>query len=461
MVMDSIYANSYCTIVAADGKSADYGLPGVPSGSKTRSVHQVPLNFPGCDFLEYSGRGNTTPYCETRAWIFQELHLSRRCIVFQAQSVFWSCQEASFDECIPSKPDGTKFPHADPIWRRPSTDTMDLEAWAQLVMKYNSTSLTNPADAHAAFIGIENILRPQFPGNFTYGLPEYFFDFAILWQPSYPLTRRGETEHLFPTWSWLAWEGILDVIGKPEYTTEPVVQWAQNQADRVPNSGGLATSSDKAEHDTSHNSLLDKLRDQMSTVSRQSIIRDDWLPILRVYAQSATFLVSGKGEMGFNRSIAMPATITDLDGNYAGVLFLNRKHSDDAPEGAKCKLIAISKGTMTRDIPSTEASGATANTASDDDADSNEANDYRAPDWKDFLRLHKESLRSRESKTIRHSGRGFESSSDRNHYNYYNVFWIMRDDEKPGPTYVREACGRVEKDVWERQRAKTEEIWLC
>jgi hypothetical protein len=49
--MGSIYAHSYCTIVAAGGNDSRYGLRGVGNGSNPRSYHQQILDFAGTQCL--------------------------------------------------------------------------------------------------------------------------------------------------------------------------------------------------------------------------------------------------------------------------------------------------------------------------------------------------------------------------------------------------------------------------
>ncbi|KAI9152102.1 Short-chain dehydrogenase TIC 32 [Paramyrothecium foliicola] len=188
--MDAIYARSYCTVVAADGKDSDAGLPGVPGGSSKRSYTQSTLLLPGCSFLAGSSELGQSSWCETRAWVYQELRLSRRCLVFRGQTVYWSCPKSAYEEQSCSTPEGVDHYQNDPLWNRPVVTNLDLRAWTLQVSQYNTTDLTDPSDAHAAFMGIENVLRPCFQGGFVYGLPQYFFDFAMLWRPRYPLEKR-------------------------------------------------------------------------------------------------------------------------------------------------------------------------------------------------------------------------------------------------------------------------------
>jgi hypothetical protein len=57
--------------------------------------------------------------------------------------------------------------------------------------------LTYESDTLNAFSGVTNALTRVFEGGFIFGLPQIFFDAALLWQPEKTLTRRGNSE--FPS----------------------------------------------------------------------------------------------------------------------------------------------------------------------------------------------------------------------------------------------------------------------
>lgn len=66
--------------------------------------------------------------------------------------------------------------------------------------------MTYQEDAHAAFTGIEKVLERTFPVGFLFALPEFFFDYAMLWNPGGVLKRRmvpsGHEDvcYKFPSW---------------------------------------------------------------------------------------------------------------------------------------------------------------------------------------------------------------------------------------------------------------------
>ncbi len=64
-----------------------------------------------------------------------------------------------------------------------------------------------------AFEGALTTFSTIFDGGFITGLPEMFFDAALLWQPYFPMRRREPVERagraILPSWSWVGWTGSL------------------------------------------------------------------------------------------------------------------------------------------------------------------------------------------------------------------------------------------------------------
>lgn len=72
-----------------------------------------------------------------------------------------------------------------------------------LVQDYSARYLTYDQDASRAFAGATEIMSHTFPGGIFHGLPVFFFDIALLWQPEARLKRRRDC----PSWSWTGWKG--------------------------------------------------------------------------------------------------------------------------------------------------------------------------------------------------------------------------------------------------------------
>ena len=76
--------------------------------------------------------------------------------------------------------------------------------------------------ARMALMGVLQRLETMYEGGFFWGLPVADFQWALLWQASYPYPRKRREG--FPTWSWAGWEeGIrpsypFNVVKPHEFT---------------------------------------------------------------------------------------------------------------------------------------------------------------------------------------------------------------------------------------------------
>lgn len=223
--MGAIYANAHCTIVAADGQDAGYGLRGIGNGSQPRRCAQQLLNFPHCgpvvqqQEIDTEGRSRWG----TRGWTYQEQLCSRRLLMSAENTVAWRCQRAEWREDMTAEPDDDADATRPPLLARDFNvlrlyNWPNLLQWAGLIGNYNRRQLSFVSDTRAAFAGIESIIAPSFPGGFCYGLPEFFFDVALLWQPSRPMARRttasgsGDGDGYLPSWSCFGWHGSPDPL---------------------------------------------------------------------------------------------------------------------------------------------------------------------------------------------------------------------------------------------------------
>jgi hypothetical protein len=210
--MASIYGCASITIVAADGSDASHGLRGTGESSRRAAPQDVlgltphhrvlvDVTFASTSRKDYFARG----------WTFQEYELSRRLIIFANDKVMWKCQRNELWE-------GHLSPQEIPFLPENSlTKVMewpDLLSYVKLVRTYNSRVTRHDNDVLAAFSGVLGAINRQFPAGFVQGLPEFYFDVALLWQPQEPLRRRGpdDAHHAFPSWSWTGWHGRLNVL---------------------------------------------------------------------------------------------------------------------------------------------------------------------------------------------------------------------------------------------------------
>ena len=209
--MAAIYSNSYLTVCAADGIDSSSGLRGVPECLQPRDVKQNVLTFNNGAMtsswvMHVMGKD---PVYFKRAWTFQEDFLSWRTLSFRDRGLKWVCQELiSEEQCLSAKKPLETYDgilRADVSW--PS-----LKKWDNLVSGYLDRKLTYEADILRAFSGILRTLERTMSGGFHFGLPEQFFDAALLWVPVETLTRREglkneKQKYEFPSWSWVGWKG--------------------------------------------------------------------------------------------------------------------------------------------------------------------------------------------------------------------------------------------------------------
>lgn len=256
--MSSIYHHAYLTIIAADGLDAEHGIRGIGDLSRPRNSDFLKSRLfefsPSCklataddSWIAFEGeRGshNDAGVCwATRGWTYQERILSRRCVVFCRGTVFWECASCvAFEDVISDANGMLDSTRGHPYTPSPlgSRSWPDLEAYGKLVSEYNEKLLTYEAGALDAFTAILNVLSAKFVDGFFWGMPEAFFDIALLWLPADGQLRRrtvrdaSNGNYLFPSWSWIGWAGAIDMSSARNYsylgdylehTTFPILRW--------------------------------------------------------------------------------------------------------------------------------------------------------------------------------------------------------------------------------------------
>ncbi|KAH6620034.1 heterokaryon incompatibility protein-domain-containing protein [Boeremia exigua] len=214
--MAYIYASAEFTIAVADGHTANHGIRGIGGPSQKRCVQ----DFPDSAQLRRTYRYPENSRWANRGWTFQESLFSRRLLVFDVV-VSWLCGKDARHECFEDPPvthNDASFPDE----RLHSGAPMGLMSlllsvpclgrWGLLVQDYSRRMLTFEDDTIRAFAGATSIMNSRFPGGILHGLPVFYFDIALLWQPDGPVTRRfGQ-----PSWSWTGWKGSIQCQGRWE-----------------------------------------------------------------------------------------------------------------------------------------------------------------------------------------------------------------------------------------------------
>ncbi|KAK0709357.1 heterokaryon incompatibility protein-domain-containing protein [Lasiosphaeria miniovina] len=282
--MGAIYSNAVVTIMASTNSGPAQGLPGV--GDTPRSHAQVVRRLQGIT-LAAAFHDPRLPYDDieasvwnSRAWTFQERHLSQRAVYFTSCQMHFTCpHESVFEDTVPGlsaehrpKPltDASQFDSRvmalmHHIWEDP-TQTMfgnktfhihgrgskavsmmgtdqtlpspiyravpvpshgdggilRLEgetlwkAYSDAVAMYTRRKMTWQSDVLNAFQGVTDLLAQGVNTEFWHGLPEFAFDQALLWYPQEPLKRQSH-EGAPPSWSWAGWQGHTTYRGRGWY----------------------------------------------------------------------------------------------------------------------------------------------------------------------------------------------------------------------------------------------------
>ena len=241
-VMGQIYSRSLITIMAAASIDSNSGLPGVSTQARSAQRISEPLN--GGVLLrtctpkdrpksEDIGRRERKNYLQnskwdTRGWTFQEKVLSRRCLFFMEEQVYWECQSASWCEetCLETSPE-YRFSWEVPSLRffsdkefpvgKKMAGNKVIWAFSRLIEEYTSRSLTCRQDTYKAFSGLVHILEDLTGAKVFQGLHVSEFNRVLCWSHAESSNLRSGNE--FPSWSWLAWTGCsrLASIGPQDH----------------------------------------------------------------------------------------------------------------------------------------------------------------------------------------------------------------------------------------------------
>ncbi|EPE25152.1 heterokaryon incompatibility protein [Glarea lozoyensis ATCC 20868] len=151
----------------------------------------------------------------SRGWTFQEYIFSPRRLVFHSNTVNWDCHCASWHENQRHITSEACYGGKNSILGIDTNSWPNVYRLVRLICLFNVRFLTRQEDVLDAFEGPLQSFGAVFDGGFISGLPQMFFDAALLWQPYAPLTRRTPfetvpaTESILPSWSWVGWQGNL------------------------------------------------------------------------------------------------------------------------------------------------------------------------------------------------------------------------------------------------------------
>ncbi|KAJ8131368.1 hypothetical protein O1611_g2258 [Lasiodiplodia mahajangana] len=218
MHMDSVYQNATLTIVAAAGLDESHGLPGISKRRPPRQILFKAPDFTLMSILPLPHDSITDSRWASRGWTYQEAILSRRCLVFTDDQLYFECNSMSCCESFEiGRDDGIHKLSLDPLFftqpslfslkQLPSVGAGSQEArlsnfftYINCAKEYSRRALSYDHDSLSAFSGIIRMLESftAFPVRHIWGSPFFHPDDDSL--PTHTLQSTYQSFQLAPFW---------------------------------------------------------------------------------------------------------------------------------------------------------------------------------------------------------------------------------------------------------------------
>ncbi|KAI6090312.1 heterokaryon incompatibility protein-domain-containing protein [Hypoxylon rubiginosum] len=210
-LMDAVYGNSTLNICAASGSGSIAGISGSPLTPRAASQAVADVCGMRMTVVKSVESRIENTHWNTRAWTFQERIVSQRSVIFVDERLFFQCSRATWSEDVHCET-------GENIWSLEMVDSPmqnfsknPVRQYADLVELYTPRKVTVPSDRLVAFEGIASVLSFPLSSTMIYGLPNSYFEWALLWENKEAGVRgQGRdrySDSLFPSWSWCGWEG--------------------------------------------------------------------------------------------------------------------------------------------------------------------------------------------------------------------------------------------------------------
>jgi len=220
--MEAVFTNAYCTIAADSAADSTVGF------LKERQLPhyvEVPDSAHGriyiCEAIDDFHRDVEEGVLAQRAWVLQERALSRRTIHFTTNQLYWECGNGVRCETLAHMRNSKSLFLSDPKFPktlRDRSESSKIDLFQTLFANYSRLGITKSADRTIAISGLEKRLAFTFRTQGRHGVFKNYLHRSLLWERSedtrmkrilYPTDRR------VPSWSWMAYEGVIDYVDIP------------------------------------------------------------------------------------------------------------------------------------------------------------------------------------------------------------------------------------------------------
>lgn len=238
--MNSVYEGAEVTLIAAAGKDASFGLPGVGRQARNTQAMVIAQGHILTWIPPDPSREVKSSRWATRGWTYQEGLLSRRRLFFTRHEVSFECRELLTREAIElptriwERMETVSYEHKPRLqgssWLFPRQSAVsprdDGRRLFHLLSEYTSRELTYQSDTLNAMLGIfQQYANLPEPVHHLCGVPitnqhlepdVIRFGTGLCWR----LLGRSRRRRNFPSWSWTGWSGtvksdtMVDFCGK-------------------------------------------------------------------------------------------------------------------------------------------------------------------------------------------------------------------------------------------------------
>lgn len=268
--MDKVYGHSRLTIVPAirtqDAEDACRGLPryNPDIACRKQKIAVIGGLRLAVAFEAIMGLADDRTRWGSRGWTYQECLLSRRILFLTQTQAYFQCRCSVFCEDTMGEintmrtsisPFTNLYNAGAPFAYQPFVRTGSFHLHPQVlkweegaigeyldyVQDYSSRKLTYTSDIFNAFKGLQEVLKFSMGSDFWYGLPEKYWDSALLFNINSHRPRTAELERHhprnpgFPSWSWVDWNCFIDngLCFQPQSGIKREVSWYLVNGDKA------------------------------------------------------------------------------------------------------------------------------------------------------------------------------------------------------------------------------------
>jgi hypothetical protein len=341
--MTSVYGNAMLTIIAAAGEDANHGLPGIVSFRPRYKVADLGRYQIVETYLPQGHRSVQRTTWATRAWTYQELLLSARCLIFFETHVEWLCRCTEWFEQLDSE-------HTNLNVKRRMIDPeqqlrLDMSNYQYFVQEYTRRNLTFETDIVNAFAGIMAAIDDEF----FWGIPYSRFCKFLAWEldekmSDNVLEQRRDCGLSIPSWSWMSWRVEIDLNSYTgvRQSLLAVYRWRSGQLEQIctPEVTSLFEKSDLRQADVIWREDLDWtvcIEDLPSDVTLNGNQLIFWAPTMANFTQKEhEYVIIGGSH--YDKVIALSVTCTGKIATRLGRVTFEPK---DWPVGNVVKKLII------------------------------------------------------------------------------------------------------------------------